>query len=159
MEDQRRAAAEKQAASRRATAAQLLEDAERLIAAWNGRQGCGPASIACRRGGFASDRPEHRVTPLHSQESADTTSAAAGASVLKAGVVNGMPYTLFSDGSIEAQLPEGTLRFGSIPNCAITSNKALEDKKAGRRAAPLSRRSECGAGVGANPLHHGTEAI
>ena len=29
-----------------------------------------PASIACRRGGFGSDRPEHRVTPLHSQESA-----------------------------------------------------------------------------------------
>jgi len=28
--------------------------------------------------------------------------------------VNGMPYTLHSDGSIEAQLPEGTLRFGSI---------------------------------------------
>ena len=26
----------------------------------------------------------------------------------------GVPYTLYSDGSIEAQLPEGTLRFGSI---------------------------------------------
>ena len=39
---------------------------------------------------------------------------AAGVSVLKSGVVNGMPYTLYSDGSIEAQLPEGTLRFGSI---------------------------------------------
>ncbi len=25
-----------------------------------------------------------------------------------------MAYTLFSDGSIEAQLPQGTLRFGSI---------------------------------------------
>src|SRR5262245_40695402 len=33
--------------------------------------------------------------------------ATAGASVLKSGVVNGMPYTLYSDGSIEAQLPEG----------------------------------------------------
>jgi hypothetical protein len=33
MEDQRRAAAEKEAASRRATEAQVLEDAERLIAA------------------------------------------------------------------------------------------------------------------------------
>jgi hypothetical protein len=32
----------------------------------------------------------------------------------KSGVVNGTPYTLYSDGSIEAQLPEGTLRFGSI---------------------------------------------
>lgn len=35
-------------------------------------------------------------------------------SVLKSGMVDGMAYTLFSDGSIEAQLPQGTLRFGSI---------------------------------------------
>jgi hypothetical protein len=33
-----RQAAEKEAANRRATDAQVLEDAERLIAAWNGRQ-------------------------------------------------------------------------------------------------------------------------
>jgi hypothetical protein len=38
MEDQRREAAEKEAAARRATEAQVLEDAERLIAAWNERQ-------------------------------------------------------------------------------------------------------------------------
>jgi hypothetical protein len=38
MEDRRRDAAEKEAASRRATDAQVLEDAERLIAAWNERQ-------------------------------------------------------------------------------------------------------------------------
>ncbi len=38
MEDQRRNAADKEAASRRATDAQVLEDAERLIAAWNERQ-------------------------------------------------------------------------------------------------------------------------
>jgi hypothetical protein len=39
MEDQRRQAAEKKgAAARRATDAQVLEDAERLIAAWNERQ-------------------------------------------------------------------------------------------------------------------------
>ena len=35
-------------------------------------------------------------------------------SVLKSGVVDGMAYTLYSDGSIEAQLPQGMLRFGSI---------------------------------------------
>jgi hypothetical protein len=40
--------------------------------------------------------------------------AITGVSVLKSGVVNGMAYTLYSDGSIGAQLPEGTLRFGSI---------------------------------------------
>ena len=38
MEDQRREAADKEAASRRATDAQVFEDAERLIAAWNERQ-------------------------------------------------------------------------------------------------------------------------
>jgi len=38
MEDQRRQVAEKQAATRRATDAQVLEDTERLIAAWNERQ-------------------------------------------------------------------------------------------------------------------------
>jgi len=35
LKDQRREAAEKEAATRRATDAQVLEDAERLIAAWN----------------------------------------------------------------------------------------------------------------------------
>jgi hypothetical protein len=35
LEDQRRQVAEKEAATRRATDAQVLEDAERLIAAWN----------------------------------------------------------------------------------------------------------------------------
>ena len=38
MEDQRRQVAEKEAAGRRATDAQVLEDAECLIAAWNERQ-------------------------------------------------------------------------------------------------------------------------
>ena len=62
------------------------------------------------------------ATPIHTQQTADAPDAAVtssnpgsgAASVLKSGVVNGMPYTLYSDGSIEAQLPEGTLRFGSI---------------------------------------------
>jgi hypothetical protein len=34
--------------------------------------------------------------------------------VLKAGVVDGMAYSLYSDGSIEAQMPEGMMRFASI---------------------------------------------
>jgi hypothetical protein len=38
----------------------------------------------------------------------------ASVSILKSGVVEGMAYTLYSDGSIEAQLPGGTVRFGSI---------------------------------------------
>jgi len=52
--------------------------------------------------------------PPHVAASVTNPDSAAAVSVLKSGVVNGMPYTLYSDGSIEAQLPEGALRFGSI---------------------------------------------
>ncbi len=34
--------------------------------------------------------------------------------ILRAGVIQQMAYTLFADGSIEAQLPEGVMRFASI---------------------------------------------
>jgi hypothetical protein len=34
--------------------------------------------------------------------------------VIKSGVVDGMAYSLYSDGSIEAQMPEGMMRFESI---------------------------------------------
>jgi hypothetical protein len=37
-----------------------------------------------------------------------------GVSILKSGVVDGMAYTLYADGSIEAELPEGMVRFASI---------------------------------------------
>jgi hypothetical protein len=38
-----------------------------------------------------------------------------GVTVIKSGVVDGMAYTLYSDGSIEAQLPgEGPIRFASL---------------------------------------------
>ena len=40
--------------------------------------------------------------------------ASEAAKVLKSGVINGMAYTLYTDGSIEAELPQGTLRFGSL---------------------------------------------
>ena len=49
--------------------------------------------------------------PAHSNA---PSAAATSVTVLKSGVVEGMAYTLYSDGSIEAQLPQGTLRFGSI---------------------------------------------
>jgi hypothetical protein len=38
----------------------------------------------------------------------------AAVTVLKSGVVDGMAYSLYSDGSIEAQMPEGMMRFGSL---------------------------------------------
>jgi len=44
---------------------------------------------------------------------------ARSASILKSGVIDGMAYTLYTDGSIEAQLPQGTLRFASIEELRV----------------------------------------
>jgi hypothetical protein len=64
----------------------------------------------------SAPQQEARSAPEHAQPAVApaATHAAAPVSVLKSGVVEGMAYTLYSDGSIEAQLPQGTLRFGSI---------------------------------------------
>jgi hypothetical protein len=37
-----------------------------------------------------------------------------GVTILRSGTVDGMAYSLFSDGSIEAEMPEGLMRFASI---------------------------------------------
>jgi hypothetical protein len=50
---------------------------------------------------------ERAAPPVRSEEPAPVT-------VLKSGVVDGMAYSLYSDGSIEAQMPEGMMRFASI---------------------------------------------
>jgi hypothetical protein len=42
------------------------------------------------------------------------TPESSEATILKSGVVDGMAYTLYTDGSIEAKLPQGTIRFGSV---------------------------------------------
>jgi len=95
----------------------------------------GPDNSAARAGGFGL----RALWPQRSRQNGQTAAAsvttpraagepeasqppgvdAAGAravpvSVLKSGNVEGMAYTLYSDGSIEAQLPQGTVRFGSI---------------------------------------------
>ena len=51
--------------------------------------------------------PERPAPSVRSEEPAPVT-------VLKSGVVDGMAYSLYSDGSIEAQMPEGMMRFASI---------------------------------------------
>jgi hypothetical protein len=66
----------------------------------------------------ADDASAHSVQNGPMQNLAPPAASAydepAPISVLRAGIVDGMAYTLYSDGSIEAQLPQGTLRFGSI---------------------------------------------
>jgi hypothetical protein len=56
-------------------------------------------------GATGADRPS--APAAHNEDSPAVT-------VLKSGVVDGMAYSLYSDGSIEAQMPEGLMRFASI---------------------------------------------
>jgi hypothetical protein len=77
----------------------------------------------------AADVPPPRRPARAPSTFTDAASGAAGAdryppaarsedqppvTVLKSGVVDGMAYSLYSDGSIEAQMPEGMMRFASI---------------------------------------------
>jgi hypothetical protein len=55
----------------------------------------------------ASAAPERAAPPPNEAQQ-------AGVTVLKSGVVDGMAYSLYSDGSIEAQMPEGLMRFASL---------------------------------------------
>lgn len=69
-----------------------------------------------------SPRPDltssRRDTPLAPPQSSDRMSSSGqgmpAATVVKSGMVDGMAYSLYSDGSIEAQMPEGMMRFASI---------------------------------------------
>ena len=58
-----------------------------------------------------ADEPAPELDQPAPQEAEEPPRAVA---VLKSGVVDGMGYTLYVDGSIEAELPDGTLRFASI---------------------------------------------
>lgn len=61
-----------------------------------------------------SEAPHYVEAEPQTQAAAVQYEAPIPVSILKSGIVDGMAYTLYSDGSIEAQLPQGTLRFGSI---------------------------------------------
>jgi hypothetical protein len=71
------------------------------------------------RGTAASDRgesaaPEPRALGGESGAGDAPSTRPEPVSVLKSGVVDGMAYTLYTDGSIEAELAQGVVRFGSI---------------------------------------------
>ncbi len=47
-------------------------------------------------------------------ELAPAPAAPVAVTVMRSGIISGMAYTLYTDGSIEAELPLGTVRFGSV---------------------------------------------
>ena len=61
-------------------------------------------SFRQRESKFADRRPEPASKPA----------AERGPAILKSGVIDGMPYTLYADGSIEAELPQGAVKFASV---------------------------------------------
>jgi len=61
----------------------------------------------------------HATTPPADQNQAQPVPVA----ILKSGVIDGMGYTLYTDGSIEAQLSEGVMRFASIEELRVHLEK------------------------------------
>ena len=63
-------------------------------------------------------RPPARPQPADVNRPQDAGRARAGgdasATVVRSGIIHGMAYTLYADGSIEAELPIGTVRFASV---------------------------------------------
>jgi hypothetical protein len=55
-----------------------------------------------------------RSAPPVMAEPESTPAEQPEASVVRSGIIAGMAYTLYSDGSIEAELPAGLVRFGSL---------------------------------------------
>jgi hypothetical protein len=84
-----------------------------------------PKPERSRTADLAPPRRAPRIPPTLSESSPAASSAEqyppavrvedpSQVTVLKSGVVDGMAYSLYSDGSIEAQMPEGMMRFASI---------------------------------------------
>jgi hypothetical protein len=77
--------------------------------AWPKAERARPGEISPQRrsGRMPPTLAEANGGPAHNEDQPEVT-------VLKSGVVDGMAYSLYSDGSIEAQMPEGMMRFASI---------------------------------------------
>jgi hypothetical protein len=76
-----------------------------------------PKSERARPADASPPRRPARTPPVFSETATARQAPAADkppVTVLKSGVVDGMAYSLYSDGSIEAQMPEGMMRFESI---------------------------------------------
>lgn len=74
-----------------------------------------PAKSAPAAARPAPEVPRAPETPRESESVAiRPTREPQAVTVLKSGVIEGMAYTLYSDGSIEADLPQGMMRFPSI---------------------------------------------
>jgi hypothetical protein len=72
----------------------------------------------------AAAETETRTSEHSDLQKPHEAAEAHAVSILKSGVIDEMAYTLYSDGSIEAELPQGTMRFGSITELRAYLEKA-----------------------------------
>jgi hypothetical protein len=79
-----------------------------------GREGQPDPRLEVARAPAASAAPQAAPAAEAAPPPPASAPQARTVAILKSGVVDGMAYTLYADGSIEAQLPQGTVRFGSI---------------------------------------------
>ncbi|MEH6950151.1 hypothetical protein V4R08_02180 [Nitrobacter sp. NHB1] len=118
-------------------ASSMRKERERAMAERSGLAGLSPPAPATHAPDLEGPRPpsfddpwprSERSRPEPGRASSVASSArariertsgfhgqsASAVTVMRSGVVDGMAYSLYSDGTIEAQLPEGMMRFASI---------------------------------------------
>jgi hypothetical protein len=82
---------------------------------------------------FTPQPSEPRPSPSSPMQEAGraqpATPEASAATILKSGVVDGMAYTLYTDGSIEAKLPQGTIKFGSVAELRAHIDRTRERRE------------------------------
>jgi hypothetical protein len=91
-----------------------------------------------RRGGRAPSTFAEANAGADSHPPAARSEDQPPVTVLKSGVVDGMAYSLYSDGSIEAQMPEGMMRFASIDTSTTVPERRLYFQRSqSKNKAPL----------------------
>jgi hypothetical protein len=74
----------------------------------------GSANVATQQRNDQAERTDSAALTQERVAEPPSPEQAGAPAILKSGIVDGMAYTLYADGSIEARLPQGTTRFGSI---------------------------------------------
>ena len=119
------APAETKPASRAEQVARTSQPAERprdnglFDVAWPDARSGRPTNGSSEQRHAAPEAPPTRLReePAVAEKRSEAPSAPGAeppVAILKSGVIDGMAYTLYADGSIEAELPQGTVRFASI---------------------------------------------
>ncbi|MBB6306351.1 hypothetical protein [Xanthobacter tagetidis] len=84
----------------------------------------GPRSRYEAPGGKAAPAPR----PAPASPAARRAEGADEPRILKSGIVGGMAYTLYSDGSIQAELPDGVVRFASLQELRDHVSQAQQNR-------------------------------